>query len=131
MANVCPRRSQGAAGFFFPPMTPDILPDSRARITRGSVFRGSQEWVPVFCANCGHEGPLATATSTHLFWMCNPCFASKGHITGTMVVPDQAYYTKVAHEQLETFGRYLCNNELQQVIAEDCTPLATLLKEAK
>jgi hypothetical protein len=109
----------------------DILPDSRARITRGSVFRGSEEWVPVFCANCGHEGPLALATSTHLFWMCNPCFESKGHITGTMVVPDAKYYKKVAEEQLEAHGRYLNSLELLQVVTEDNTPLARLLKEAK
>jgi hypothetical protein len=112
-------------------MIADVLPDSRAKTIRGAVYRGSQEWVPVFCANCAKEGPLALATSTHLFWMCNPCFASKGHITGTMVVPDQAYYQKVAQEQLEAHGRYLGHNELLQIVAEDCTPLATLLKEAK
>jgi hypothetical protein len=110
---------------------PDVLPDSRAKTTRGRVFRGSESWVPVFCAHCGREGGLTPEDSTFLFWLCNPCFASKGHITGTMVVPDHAYYTKLAEEQQMTFGRAASYNELLQVIAEDSSPLATLIKEAK
>lgn len=112
-------------------MSHDVLPDSRAKTTRGSIFRGSQEWVPCFCANCGKAGPYALSTSTHLFWMCNSCFESKGHITTLMVVPDHEYYQKVAQEQIEAHGKYLGQRELQQIVAEDNTPLARLLKEAK
>lgn|SRR4051812_17930216 len=109
----------------------DVLPDSRAKTPRGLVFVGSQAWEPVFCANCGKEGGLCPAESTFMFYLCNPCFASKGHITGTMVVPDQEFYTKLAYEQQATYGRAATHNELLQTIAEDSTSLATLLKEAK
>ena len=109
----------------------EILPDSRAKTTRGRIFRPDGCWVPVFCANCGKEGGLTPEESTFIFWMCNPCFASKGHITGTMVVPDHEFYQRLAQEQQERYGRAATHNELLQIVAEDCTPLATLLKEAK
>jgi len=109
----------------------EILPDSRARTTRDIIFRGSESWVPIFCANCGKRGGSCPETSTFIFWMCNPCFESKGHITGTMVVPDHEFYAKLAEEQQHVFGRAATRNELLQAIAEDATPLATLIKEAK
>ena len=109
----------------------DVLPDSRARTIRGRVFRGAQAWVPIFCANCGKEGGLTPEDSTFLFWMCDPCFQSKGHITGTMVVPDHEFYQKLREEQLESHGRPLSPAELQQVLQDGTTPLATLLKEAR
>jgi hypothetical protein len=112
-------------------MPQDTLPDSRAKTTRGRVFRGAQAWVPVFCANCGVEGGLCPETSTFLFWLCNPCFKSKGEIAGTMAVPDKAFYDALAAEQAETFGRPATHQELLQIIAEDSSPLATLIKEAK
>lgn len=112
----------------------DILPDSRLRTihtARHRVFRGSQAWVPVFCPNCGREGPLTPEESTFIFWMCNSCFQSKGHITGTMVVPDKAYFDNLAAEQQHQFGRPATHQELLQIVAEDNTPLATLIKEAR
>jgi hypothetical protein len=112
-------------------MIADILPDSRAKVTRGRVFTANGTWVPVFCANCGTEGGLCPEESTFLFWLCNGCFETKGAIAGTMMVPDQVFYDRLAQEQQAAFGRALTHAELLQVVAEDSTPLAKLIKEAK
>jgi len=48
-----------------------------------------------------------------------------------MVVPDKVFFDKVAQEQQEAHGRTLTHDELLAVVAEDSSPLATLLKEAK
>lgn len=109
----------------------EILPDSRAKTTRGRIFAKSGTWVPVFCANCGKHGGSCPEESTFLFYLCNPCFASKGEIAGTMVVPDKAFYDTLAAEQQAAFGRPATRQELLQVIAEDASPLATLIKETK
>jgi len=109
----------------------DILPDSRAKTTRGAVMRGSVAWVPVFCANCGKDGGLCHELSTHMFYLCNGCFKTYGEIAGTMAVPDSVAIANMVAEQEEAYGRQLSHNELLQVVADDNTPLATLLKEFK
>ena len=110
--------------------TAEVLPDSRAKTTRGRVFTRTGAWIPFFCANCGKDCGLCPEDSTHMFYLCNPCFATKGHITGTMVVPDAAFYAAVQQEQIEAHGRELTSLELQRIVVEDSSPLATLLKEA-
>ena len=109
----------------------DILPDSRARETKGCIFTPAGTWVSVFCANCGTPGGSCPEESTFLFYLCNACFKTYGTVAGTMAVPDQAFYSRVAQEQQEAHGRALTHNELLAVVAEDASPLATLLKEAK
>lgn len=109
----------------------DILPDSRARETRGRIFAQDGTWVPLFCANCGKRGGSCLETSSFLFWLCNGCFASHGAIAGTMAVPDKVFYDNLAHEQQAAFGRPATRQELLQVIADDSSPLATLIKDAK
>lgn len=111
----------------------DVLPDSRTRVIvtpKGMVQGpGGVMWVPVFCANCGHEGGLAPETSTFSFYLCNPCFERLGHLTCTMVVPDHEFYAQLAAEQQDVFGRPATPQELAQVVAEDSSALAKLLKE--
>lgn len=110
--------------------TPDLLPDSRARETRGRVFTPGGAWVPVFCANCGKPGGLCPEEGmTFLFYQCTPCHERLGHITGTMVMPDEVFFERLRAEQLEAHGRYLSPAELQAVVQEDSSPLARLLKE--
>lgn len=109
----------------------DVLPDSRAKTTRNRVFTKTGTWIPFFCANCGKDCGLCPEESTHMFYLCNPCFETKGAIAGTMVVPDAEFFAKVQHEQLEAYGRALAPHEVARVIAEDCTPLAKLIKEAQ
>lgn len=113
----------------------DILPDSRQHVDhtpKGMTQGPGGMWVPIFCANCGIEGgKCPTQNMTFLFWLCTKCFETHGHITTTMVVPDKVFFDRIAQEQMEAYGRWLSHNELLQVVAEDSTPLATLLKEAK
>ena len=109
----------------------ELLPDSRAKTTRGHVFAKSGTWVPVFCANCGKDGGLCPEESTFMFYLCDRCFETHGEIAGTMTVPDAVFYDRVAQEQAATYGRALDRAEVLQVIEEDSTPLAKLLKEAK
>ena len=109
----------------------EILPDSRAKVTKGAVYEGAREWVPVFCGSCGKEGGLVTSTCTFAFWVCRVCEKKHGEILGLARVPDAVFYERLAQEQIEAYGRYLNHNELLQIVAEDSTPLATLMKEAK
>jgi len=110
-------------------MADDLLPDSRAKITRGRVFQGGTTWVPVFCANCGKEGGLVTENVTFAFWICTPCEKKNGNITGMLRVPDQVFYEKMLQEQIEYMGRPMTEQELLDV--PEHTPLAKLIKEAK
>jgi hypothetical protein len=110
-------------------VTPDLLPDSRAKTTKGRIFTSTGAWVPVFCANCGaHGGSCPEENMTFLFYQCGPCSEKWGHVTGTMLMPDEVFFAKVKQEQLSAHGRYLTEAELVTVVQEDASPLATLLK---
>lgn len=109
----------------------EFLPDCRAKTTRGRVFTADGVWVPFFCANCGKEGgKCPEANMTFMFWQCAPCFERYGAIAGTMVVPDQVFYEKLAQEQIASHGRTLTALELAKVKEDDSSSLARLLKEA-
>ncbi len=109
----------------------DLLPDSRAKNTRGRVFTNGGTWIPVFCANCGIEGGMCPEENmTFLFYQCVPCSERLGAITGTMSMPDEVFFERLKQEQIEAHGRYLSEIELAFVVQEDASPLATLIKEA-
>lgn len=113
-------------------MTIELLPDCRAKETKGRIFTNNGTWVPVFCANCGKDGGLCPEENmTFMFYLCPSCFESKGHITCTMVMPDEVFWAQVRDEQLESYGRILDHNELLIVVEEDASPLATLLKSGQ
>ena len=113
-------------------MSIDLLPDCRAKNTKGRIFAANGVWVPVFCANCGCEGGWCPEENmTFLFYQCNKCSEKYGDITGTMKMPDEVFWDLLAQEQLESHGRFLDHQELLQVVEEDASPLATLIKEAK
>lgn len=87
--------------------------------------------MPYFCAHCGKEsGWCPEDNTTFMFYLCNPCFATHGHITNTMVVPDHEFNAKVAAEQVETYGRLLSGPEILKVVEDNSTPLARLLTGA-
>lgn len=110
----------------------NILPDSRAKETKGRVFTAGGVWVPFFCANCGREcGTCPEENMNFLFYLCKSCFQTHGEITGTMIMPDEVFFAKVAEEQLASYGRYLTHEEMLKVVEEDASPLATLLKDAR
>jgi len=110
----------------------DILPDSRAKETKARVYTPAGAWIPFFCANCGKEcGSCPEQNMTFLFYLCPKCFETHGEIAGTMTVPDKVFFDRISQEQQEAYGRVLTHAELVQVVQDDSSPLATLLKEAK
>lgn len=113
-------------------MTIELLPDSRAKNTKNRIFRGSEAWVPVFCANCGKEGGWCPEENmTFLFYQCYPCSEKYGEIAGTLKMPDEVFFEKLKNAQLEEHGEFLDSQELAKIVEEDASPLATLLLEAK
>lgn len=113
-------------------MNNEILPDSRAKEAKNRVFTPTGAWVPFFCASCHKEcGKCPEENMTFLFYLCPLCFETYGEIAGTMVVPDKVFFDRVAQEQQEAYGRSLTHQELVQVVQENSSPLATLLREAK
>lgn len=83
-------------------MSRDVLPDSRAKSGKGVVQTKTPLglMVPIYCANCGTEGGMVPERNmTFAFWLCDPCFETYGHITGTMVQPDQEFWAQVKADQ--------------------------------
>lgn len=107
----------------------DILPDSRARETKGRVFTPCGTYIPVFCANCGADGGYVTEESiTHFFYLCNSCVGKYGPIAATMTIPDEVFFQQMKELQLATYGRILTDEELVAIVEANASPLATLLK---
>lgn len=110
----------------------DVLPESRARQTKGRVFTAIGCYIPVFCANCGIEGGLVPEEGmTFAFWLCRKCEGTYGVITSMMRLPDEVFWEKLKQEQLAHFGYYPSQEELAKVLEEDASPLATLLKQGR
>lgn len=107
-----------------------ILPDSRSRETKGMVFGSGGAYIPIHCANCGVHAGWCPEGTNFLFYLCNGCVDKYGPVAGTMMMPDEVFYARLAEEQIQSHGRYLTQDELAKVIEDDNTPLATLLKEA-
>ena len=81
-------------------MTKEVLPDSRAKVTRGAIRGPNCSWIPIFCANCGTPGGLVPEENmTFAFWLCNPCWEKHGAIAATYVMPDEVFWAEVAEEQ--------------------------------
>lgn len=111
----------------------DLLPDSRARETKGRIFTPSGAFIPVFCANCGfHGGHCPEENMTFLFYICNKCAEKYGEIAGIMFMPDEIFFEKLKQEQLESHGRYLTLEELAAVVEADAaSPLAKLIQSRR
>jgi hypothetical protein len=110
-------------------MTRELLPDCRAQHP-SSIFRGTAGiWVPVFCANCGAEGGLVPSEGmTFLFYLCNTCAETYGQLAGTMLMPDELYYERLAQEQLARYGRYLTPREWGQISEDPAHPMWTVIQ---
>ena len=109
----------------------DILPDCRLQRGGGTISCGANGlWVPVFCANCGADGGMVPLEGmTFLFYLCNLCAEKHGQIAGTMVMPDEVFYEKLKQEQLDRYGRYLTNEEWNQISEDPSHPLWLLIRE--
>lgn len=88
-------------------------------------------WKLVFCASCGKENGITPESTTFIFWLCAPCFKKYGDKTMFLFMPDEVFWQKIKHEQLEKYGRLLTIEELNAVVAADASPLATLIKEGR
>ena len=111
----------------------NLLPDSRARETRGRVFRGSQSWIPVFCANCskGPFGYCPEENMTFMFYQCQACAERLGEIVGTYSMPDEVFFQKLKDAQEEEVGAYLTEGEFAAYVeANPTSALAKLIKDA-
>lgn len=107
----------------------NILPDSRAKETKGRIFTPGGTWIPVFCANCGHHGGSCPEENmTFMFYLCNNCASTHGAIAGTMMMPDEVFFERLKQEQMASYGRYLTELELAKIVEEGASPLATLIK---
>jgi hypothetical protein len=99
----------------------ELLPDSRLRtiVTPKGMIQGpGGMWVPVFCANCGADGGMCPEESTFLFYLCNDCFKTHGHIAGTLMMPDEVFWARVAQEQIERYGRILTTKEVLAALSD-------------
>lgn len=114
-----------------PSLTPDVLPDSRARSGRGAVMGPLGFMQPIFCASCHAEGGLVTeASMTFAFWLCNDCFATYGELTGMMVMPDEVFWRQVQEAQLAKYGRIPTAEEVR-VLLTDPESLESTLARSK
>jgi transposase-like protein len=113
----------------------NVLPDSRlstVHTPRQAVWRGNMYWVPIYCPSCGAEGgEVPQESMTFAFWLCDPCFKKYGELTNLQYVPDEVFFEKVKAESLERYGRVLSLEELDQIVAADASPLATLIKQGR
>lgn len=79
----------------------DILPDSRARVTRGVYFDAfwGCNMIPVFCANCGNpHGAIPEKTTNFAFCLCDRCEAYGG-IAHFYKLPEEAFFAKLSDER--------------------------------
>lgn len=113
-------------------LTADVLPESRmaprAKGAIGSVQSKAGTQVPIFCASCGASGGyVPEAHCTFAFYLCNPCFATYGELTNTMVTSDEQFWALVLAEQEDVHGRVLAPAELAEVVAADTSALSRLI----
>jgi len=109
----------------------NVLPDSRARVTRGVTTVRGANYVPIYCANCGAPGGGVSAEHmTFAFYLCNPCHEKWGPIAGTYAVPDEVFWEKVKQAQLETYGHILDADELAREADKPESVIAKLIREA-
>jgi len=90
---------------------PNVLPNSRLREAKEStrIRAGFKEggsymnWVPIFCANCGAKGGFVPEDRCSFsFWLCDNCVEIHGKIAGTMSVPDEIFWQRIAQDKKET-----------------------------
>lgn len=110
----------------------ELLPDSRLSWMnrgKGIVFMAGMYWVPVFCASCSkHYGHVPEENCLFAFWLCDDCAAKWEPLTGTLAMPDEVFWARVALEQLERYGHLLTEADLLKLKAEGTTALGKLLQ---
>jgi hypothetical protein len=113
------------------PVGVQLLPDTRLKIPTKVQRHKDQNWVPIFCANCGKDGGWVPDNSTFAFYICTPCAAKCGNIDGTYMVPDEVFFDKLRNVQIEEFGRELSVYEMTEAIKNENNVLSKLVSEKK
>lgn len=110
---------------------PDVLPSSLPHISRGTIERNGEQWLPTFCANCGHDGPMITEKQRafSVCWLCVPCGEKWSPMLGLQMTADEVFFQRVADAQLEEKGRSFTAEELIAALDDATSPLSKLAKE--
>jgi hypothetical protein len=112
-------------------VSPNILPDSRARTNRGSTRHARLgNLIPIYCANCGVPyGMVPERMITGAFALCVKCAETHGPVAHTYQESDQAFWRRVEEAQKEEFGRMLSPVELAVQLDDLTSVLARLAAE--
>lgn len=114
---------------------PDLLPNCIAkRSEKVIVWANGIKWLPLFCANCGHEGPLVMQTefervNNWAFYLCDPCAEVWSPMVDMCMEPDEVFWRKANDAQLEKYGRALEAHELVEVLKDETNPITRLCKD--
>lgn len=117
----------------------NVLPDSRTNgepkgiVSGWHPTSGRIDWQPIFCANCGKpDGYVPTENMDFAFALCPDCAERLGPIAGTWVCPDEVYWKRVEHYQIEKYGRVLRKPELLKLLESgDDRQLMLLIRSKK
>ena len=114
-----------------------VLPDSRMAEPIGSQRMvmpkfGAVNQVPIYCANCGEKSGWVVPEEhcTFACYLCDPCAAKWGALYGTLLMPDEVFWRKVAEAELDKYGRILTDEELKFVTENTERGLSLLLNDA-
>lgn len=103
----------------------DILPDSRARETRGSIRSPLGNLIPVHCANCGRRwGMVNEKNLTFAFALCTPCSEIYGDDAHFYKEPDHVFWERCAEAMAEAHVE--TPEEVAALIEAGGNPIATL-----
>jgi hypothetical protein len=109
-------------------MSVDILPDSRARETRGSIRSPLGNLIPVHCANCGKPwGMVNEKDLTFAFALCDACAETYGDDAHFYKEPDAEFWARCEGEQSEAGIK--TPEQLAEKIMQGGNALATLAAE--
>lgn len=90
-----------------------FLPDCRTSVVRDRIYRDGLNWIPIWCAHCGKEGPrIPEDNHEFAFYECIACCEKHPPAPGTYRVPDEDFFERMRQAQLEECGHYLSPLEI-------------------
>jgi hypothetical protein len=108
----------------------DVLPDSRTRARGGIVQVRGQNYVPVYCINCGKPaGMVPEKLITNVTALCDDgCSGKYGALADQMVDPD-AIFREHLGEALGPLGHVVTPEELDRMLQEPSPALRALARD--
>jgi hypothetical protein len=80
----------------------DILPDSRLRSPKGVKLIAGQNYVPIFCGNCGApHGYVPDFLVTSVFALCDACQETHGAVAHHYREPETIFWERLANAMNE------------------------------